>query len=900
MGDVRDHSPAEDRYTASDAPGPFSHPYELLFNMVADGIVIHEPISETVRGPLLQANPAFCRLLGYTLDEMRRLTLLDIMSPEDHRDISADTDRIHRDRFLLHRKTLIAKDGRGRPVEISTRLFEHQGRPMAISVFRDLTARERAGRALREVARRFRTTFENAAVGIAQVALDGRFIRMNRRFSEITGYPSEELTEMTFQDITHPEDLRKDLDQAELLRADKVPSYQMEKRYVRKNGEVVWVNLTVSLQRNEEGRPEYFIAVIEDISERMRAEEAVRRLAQFPEENPNPVLRVGLDGALLYANAPAVAWLDAMGGVNNKPLPAVVRALVADACRQSGPVQTEITDSDGQVFWFAAVVPVGEDHVNLYGRNITGRKQAEEALREGEERLKRSQEIAHLGSWELDLDEDKLTWSDEAYRIFGLEPQEFGATYEAFLDRVHPDDRAAVDAAYSGSIRDGRDTYEIEHRVLRRDTGEVRVVHEKCEHFRDPSGRIVRSVGMVHDITERKRAEKDLKEINETLEQRVAERTAEVQHLADRLRALASELSQVEQRERKRLSGILHDHIQQLLVAARMQMALVKRDPAAPGAPSAAQGVDSILREAIEASRSLTAELSPPILHEAGLAAALNWLAARMAEKNQFKVHVRADNSAEPAVEETRFLLFECVRELLFNALKHSGVAEAHVFVSRADGDTARIVVRDDGKGFDPRALRRRDAKDTTFGLFSIQQRLAHLGGSMEVEGAPGKGTRITLTAPIGDSRPRPKGRRRGPTETAVKGRRRPRKRDKISVLLVDDHKIVREGLTGLLELEPDIVVVGEAADGPHAVDLAAKLKPDVVIMDINLGEMNGIEATKAILAERPATKIIGLSMHVDRDVATAMRAAGARAYLSKGGPSEDLIDAIRATAQGK
>jgi PAS domain S-box-containing protein len=133
--------------------------------------------------------------------------------------------------------------------------------------------------------------------------------------------------------------------------------------------------------------------------------------------------------------------------------------------------------------------------------------QAEEALRESEERLNRAEEIAHLGSWELDLLSNRLSWSDEVYRIFGLEPQEFGATYEAFLEAVHPDDRAAVDDAYAGSLREGRDTYEIEHRVVRESNGEVRNVHEKCEHIRDATGHIIRSVGMVHDITERKGAE---------------------------------------------------------------------------------------------------------------------------------------------------------------------------------------------------------------------------------------------------------------------------------------------------------------------------------------------------------------------------------------------------------
>jgi two-component system CheB/CheR fusion protein len=150
-------------------------------------------------------------------------------------------------------------------------------------------------------------------------------------------------------------------------------------------------------------------------------------------------------------------------------------------------------------------------HLGDFSWEIVEHKRAEEKLLESEERLKRAQEIAHLGSWELDLITDNLSWSDEVYRIFGQKPQEFAATYEAFLDAVHPDDRGAVEAAYSGSIREGRDSYEIEHRVVRKSTGEIRHVHEKCEHMRDESGRIIRSVGMVHDITERKHAEEKLR-----------------------------------------------------------------------------------------------------------------------------------------------------------------------------------------------------------------------------------------------------------------------------------------------------------------------------------------------------------------------------------------------------
>jgi PAS domain S-box-containing protein len=170
--------------------------------------------------------------------------------------------------------------------------------------------------------------------------------------------------------------------------------------------------------------------------------------------------------------------------------------------------------------------------------DLTQQKLVQDALQESEERLSRAQEIAQFGSWELDLISNQLTWSDEIYRIFGAQPYEFRATREAFLEAIHPDDRSAVDSAYSNSIKYNMDSYEIEHRIIKRPNGEVRFVHEKCEHYRDGAGRIIRSVGMVHDITRRKLAEEALKQRNDELE---AARTA-VENESLRLEAVMEAL----------------------------------------------------------------------------------------------------------------------------------------------------------------------------------------------------------------------------------------------------------------------------------------------------------------------------------------------------------------------
>ena len=139
-------------------------------------------------------------------------------------------------------------------------------------------------------------------------------------------------------------------------------------------------------------------------------------------------------------------------------------------------------------------------------RQLAGRQRAEAAVHKTEEMLYKAQNLAHLGSWEFDHGTGRLIWSDETYRIFGLDAGE-PPTYEGFLAAVHPDDRRLVDTAYRSSVADGKDGYEIEHRILRSDSGEVRYVLERCEHYRNGAGEVVRSVGMVHDITERKLAE---------------------------------------------------------------------------------------------------------------------------------------------------------------------------------------------------------------------------------------------------------------------------------------------------------------------------------------------------------------------------------------------------------
>ncbi|MEW6753556.1 MAG: response regulator [Candidatus Latescibacterota bacterium] len=410
--------------------------------------------------------------------------------------------------------------------------------------------------------------------------------------------------------------------------------------------------------------------------------------------------------------------------------------------------------------------------------------------------------------------------------------------------------------------------------------------------IRDAGGVVVGGVAAWRDITERKLAEEALRRAHDRLEQRVSERTAQLEQRARQLAQLASQWAMTEQRERRRLARSLHDHLQQLLVGARFQMDLLSRSAA--GEPVAHEQVCQLLDEAIEASRSLTAELSPPVLHEAGLAAGLEWLARWMRDHHGLEVELEVDRAADPEREDVRVLLFEAVRELLHNVVQHAGVSRAHVRLSALGASQLEIAVRDEGRGFDPRARQAAGGSGAGLGLFGIGERVTLLSGRLETDSAPGQGTRVRLIAPRGAAVPAPAVAEPLPAATVAGGPGPGAPSRRLRVLLADDHVVMRQGLSLLLAMEGDVEVVAEASTGREALDKARQLRPDVVLMDFSMPEMDGVEATRLIHAELPDIRIIGLSMYGEGDLADAMQQAGAATYLTKSGRTEALLAAIR------
>jgi PAS domain S-box-containing protein len=770
---------------------------------------------------------------------------------------------------------------------------------------------------LRQSEERYRTLAESSSDWDFWVGLEGQILYMSKSCERVTGYWAEAFLQNPelLVDLVHPEDRARFRAHRNALGREEGGAEKLEFRIVRRDGQVRWIGQTCQLVKDKHGAPCGFRAGSRDITEHKQTEETLRRQAQIIEQIHDAVVGTDLDGRITLWNVGAervfgYTAAEALG----RPVSilyfeedlGILREQVISPLRASGQHNIEVRcrRKSGETRYIHLSLsllrnPQGIPYGMIgYSMDVTERRRAEQARLESEDRFRSFMDNSATIAWMKD-DQGRHVYLSKTYE------RRFGVRLEDWLGKTDfelwPKEVAEQFWKNDQAVLAKGQPIEVTEETTQPDGSRCFWWDFKFP-FQDSSGRrYVGGIGV--DVTARKQLEAELSELNAHLEQRVAERTVLAEERAEQLRLLAGELVQAEQGERDRVAQVLHDHLQQILIAIQYRLELLKGKRPEADWPAILRQSRRLLKEAIVSTRSLSVELNPPVLKAEGFGAALAWLRSWMKEKYGLRLLLQVEAGAELADPPTRLLCFQAVRELLVNVVKHAGVRHVRVKVQRVMNSLTQIIVADQGVGFDVTGSRAASGSQQGLGLRSVRQRLEMIGGVLDIDSAPGKGTKVTIlvSGPTQEA-PGPGAAARvvrapPPTRAGkppVTGRRR------IRVLLADDHRILREGLAGVLGLQPDLEVVGEAADGSTAVQLAHRLHPDVVVMDVSMPRLDGVEATRQIRRELPRLRVVGLSMHEDPVHAKAMRAAGATAYLCKTGPTAFLLDAIRRCARAR
>jgi two-component system, cell cycle sensor histidine kinase and response regulator CckA len=247
--------------------------YGRLFNSGNDPAFVHAMGAAGTPGKFTEVNDVACARLGHSREELLSMSPADIDAGGMEEARGRAAKMLAKTGQAVFEMVHVAKSRERIPVEVSSRVFQSKGERWVLSIARDTTERKRAEENLRLNEERFRTSFDADAIGRVLTDIDGRLLRVNRRFCEMLGYRAEELTNLNFADITHPEDLAASRECVRCLLAGEQGSCRLEKRYLRKEGAVLWAEMHTTLVHDEQGRPVHFITGVQDISERKRAEE---------------------------------------------------------------------------------------------------------------------------------------------------------------------------------------------------------------------------------------------------------------------------------------------------------------------------------------------------------------------------------------------------------------------------------------------------------------------------------------------------------------------------------------------------------------------------------------------------------------------------------------------------
>ncbi len=807
----------------------------------------------------------------------------------------------------------------------------------------DITRDRQIRQRLHESEQRLHRVLAGSNDGYWEWDLVTDLIETSPRWLEIIGYQNRDLTfgRKNIENLIHPEDLPVIKGVINKLKQGdtSIARREFENRIRHRDGYYVYIHIRGKVTlRDTEGRPLRASGTITDISDRVRAQEMLRINEEIALERLTEI-------EMIYKNAPVglcvldtelrfVRLNERFSRITGIPVSGHIGRTMADIIPEiaviAEPIMQRVFSNGTPVpdieikgtsviqpgksrYWLSHFYPIfnTEDEItglNVVFEEITERKHAEQTARRRAAELEAIMDnVPAFVMISRDPDGHHITGNRASHELVHLPP----GTNLSFTapENQRPGQFKIVrdgkeipyeDLPLQQAARHGRYIRDAEMEMVFID-GRSRTLFGNAAPILDDSGNSQGAVGAFIDITERKHAESQLKDINTTLEHRVRERTSQLESVnadlkrrAGQLQVLALKLSEAEDKERRRLAELLHDDLQQLLAAAKLQLGqLSELSSGNQKFEQILEQVDRILSDSVRKTRNLSHELSPSVLSHEGLVAAIKWMGRQMETKHGLSVEIESEDNAEPATHPLRTFYYKAANEILFNVVKHAGTDAAHVSISRNSGNI-EMTVSDRGKGFDPERVRV-SGYDSGFGLFSIREHAKMLGGRLHIESTPGRGSRFVLSLPdpeAGKSGEQGTGLHSGAHKDS--DRLFDRNREMIKVLVVDDHRMMREGLSSMLAKQPDIEIVGQAENGKQAIDKVRLYHPDVVLMDVSMPVMNGIEATSRIKDQWPNTCVIALSMYDEPDIHVAMIEAGAATYLNKTGPSETLLSVVR------
>ncbi|MHC4865515.1 MAG: sensor histidine kinase [Planctomycetota bacterium] len=671
----------------------------------------------------------------------------------------------------------------------ATRLgpIKHAGRVVAVTqISTDITDHKKAEEALRESEERYKALFDGAAEGLLVADIETKkFAYVNAAVCKMLGYTENELKQMGVSDIHPKEDLEHVIAEFE-AQARREKTLASDIPCLRKDGKIVYADINTA-RIIVDGR-RCNAGFFTDITERKLAEQARHASEEKYRRLVESLMQEyffyshGPDGVFNYIS-PSIA--NVLGYTQQEFLTHYTEYLTDNPVndevvrhteqsiqgKQQSPYEVEIFHKNGSIHWLeVSEVPVFDaaekvTAVEGIAYDITERKKAEETLRQSEEKYKSVVENIGIGVSLISPKMEILALNKQMKDWFpGIDMSKKPVCYRSF--NLPAREHVCSYCPTVKSLKDGR-----VHEAITETPAEGRIVNYRivASPIKDKNGEVTAAIEVVEDITERKKAQEELQKARDELEMRVEQRTADLakaikelrNEIGERkkaektllvyqkqLRSLASQLSLAEERTRRRIATNVHDHIGQNLAISKIKLESLRQSAPSPEMSGSLDEIGDLIAQTIESSRSLTSELSPPVLYELGFEAAVEWLVRKARQQHGLQTDFKSDGRPKMLDHDVRVLLFQAVRELLVNVAKHARAHNVTVF-SRRTAAEIMVTVEDDGIGFNTSQVRSRDYSTGGYGLFSIRERLGHIGGRVDIESGPKRGTKVTLVAPI-------------------------------------------------------------------------------------------------------------------------------------------------------